>query len=339
MGNTPSLEGEGKDKYIEEQKQIIKEQQEQIKRLASIAENGVNGEERQDSNIKPKINPYKELNIGQNYDETSLKKAFLKRAMITHPDRGGSKEDFQVTTVSYKALMLKLKNEEESHEHNELRDNSIQFMDHQMNDNQRNTKYNDLSKNFNSNVFNQIYEETKVKDVYDDCYEKWMSKNEVSETIQSNPSLTKENFNNEFSKLKQKQYKKKGKKITKYQKPTEDISYKNKSSIMILGQGKVSDFSGESGGLSYRDYKDAYTNTYLVDEGGILDSSRATDLKGAQRQRENISYEMDEKEQKYHALQKMKEEKEEQLRLERLSNYEKKAFNIYDQVHQRMIGR
>ena len=108
---------------------------------------------------------------------------------------------------------------------------------------------------------------------------------------------------------------------------------------MILGQGKVSDFSGESGGLSYRDYKDAYTNTYLVDEGGILDSSRATDLKGAQRQRENISYEMDEKEQKYHALQKMKEEKEEQLRLERLSNYEKKAFNIYDQVHQRMIGR
>ena len=113
MGNTPSLEGEGKDKYIEEQKQIIKEQQEQIKRLASIAENGVNGEERQDSNIKPKINPYKELNIGQNYDETSLKKAFLKRAMITHPDRGGSKEDFHVTTVSYKALILNLKNEEE----------------------------------------------------------------------------------------------------------------------------------------------------------------------------------------------------------------------------------
>ena len=28
----------------------------------------------------------------------------------------------------------------------------------------------------------------------------------------------------------------------------------------------------------------------------------------------------------------------EQMRLERLSNYEKKAFNIYDQVHQRMIG-
>ena len=38
---------------------------------------------------------------------------------------------------------------------------------------------------------------------------------------------------------------------------------------MVLGQGKVDDFSGESGGLSYRDYKDAYTNTYLVDESKV----------------------------------------------------------------------
>ena len=29
---------------------------------------------------------------------------------------------------------------------------------------------------------------------------------------------------------------------------------------------------------------------------------------------------------------------EEKLRLERLANYERKAFNIYDKVHQRMIG-
>ena len=102
---------------------------------------------------------------------------------------------------------------------------------------------------------------------------------------------------------------------------------------------KIKDFSGESGGLHFRDYKDAYTNTYLVDEDDTNVSSRAQDINQIEKERGNISYEMDEKEQKYHALQKMKEEKEEQLRLERLSNYEKKAFNIYDQVHQRMIGR
>ena len=60
-----------------------------------------------------------------------IKKAYLKRAMETHPDRGGTQEDFQRVTVSYKALMIKLKNETESHEHNELRDNSSQFMNEQ----------------------------------------------------------------------------------------------------------------------------------------------------------------------------------------------------------------
>tara|TARA_Y100000590_G_scaffold4652_1_gene6238 strand:- start:693 stop:1706 length:1014 start_codon:yes stop_codon:yes gene_type:complete len=337
MGNTPSLEGEDKDKYIEEQKQIIREQQEQIQRLAGIAGGG---QQVIAEPTKPKINPYKELNIGQNYDESSLKKAYLKRAMETHPDRGGTQEDFQRVTVSYKALMIKLKNERESHEHNELRENSSQFMSGQNHDNKQNVKYRDLSKNFNSNIFNQIYEETKVEDVYDDGYETWMKKNQVGEEeVQNNPSLTKDNFNREFSKIKKKQLKKKGRNVVKYQAPMEDISYKNKSSIMILGQGKVDDFSGESGGLAYRDYKDAYTNTYLVDEGGNLDPSRPKDLKETQKQRENISYEMDEKEQQIYALQKIKEEKEERLRLERLDNYEKKAFNIYDQVHQRMIGR
>tara|TARA_B100000579_G_scaffold393698_1_gene370499 strand:- start:697 stop:1716 length:1020 start_codon:yes stop_codon:yes gene_type:complete len=339
MGNTPSLEGEDKDKYIEEQKQIIREQQEQIQRLAGIAGGG---QQVIAEPTKPKINPYKELNIGQNYDESSLKKAYLKRAMETHPDRGGTQEDFQRVTVSYKALMIKLKNERESHEHNELRENSSQFMSGQNHDNKQNVKYRDLSKNFNSNIFNQIYEETKVEDVYDDGYETWMKKNQVGEgeeEVQNNPSLTKDNFNREFSKIKKKQLKKKGRNVVKYQAPIEDISYKNKSSIMILGQGKVDDFSGESGGLAYRDYKDAYTNTYLVDEGGNLDPSRPKDLKETQKQRENISYEMDEKEQQIYALQKIKEEKEERLRLERLDNYEKKAFNIYDQVHQRMIGR
>ena len=171
MGNTPSLEGEDKEKYIEEQKKIIREQQEQIQRLAGIAEGELNSNHlKNKSSSKPKINPYKELNLGQNYDESSLKKAYLKRAMETHPDRGGTKEAFQIVTVSYKALMLKLKNDMDSHEHNELRNNSSQFMETQQHDNKRNVNYPDLSKNFNSTSFNQIYEENRVEDVYDNGY-------------------------------------------------------------------------------------------------------------------------------------------------------------------------
>ena len=138
MGNTPSNEnGIDRDTFIEEQKKIIKEQNEQIQRLASIAaQNNANNASTEKQNIpskpskkgKAKINPYLVLGVGENYDESTLKKAYLSRAMETHPDRGGSKEDFQKVTVSYKALMIKLRQQENSHEHNELRESSVDFI-------------------------------------------------------------------------------------------------------------------------------------------------------------------------------------------------------------------
>jgi hypothetical protein len=39
-----------------------------------------------------KLNPYKILGLPKEYDESMLKKAYLKIAMKTHPDRGGSKD-------------------------------------------------------------------------------------------------------------------------------------------------------------------------------------------------------------------------------------------------------
>ena len=74
--------------------------------------------------------------------EQHVHQPFGKRAMETHPDRGGSKEIFQRVTVSYKALMLKLKNDRESHEHNELRESSSDFLQQQTHENKRNNKIN-----------------------------------------------------------------------------------------------------------------------------------------------------------------------------------------------------
>ena len=130
MGNTPSNEnGIDRDAFIEEQKRIIREQNEQIQRLASIAENSMSNQQTSQQRQpkrnefhpsfvqdkpkdKKKINPYHVLGVGENYDESSLKKAYLSRAMETHPDRGGSKEEFQKVTVCYKALMIKLRERE-----------------------------------------------------------------------------------------------------------------------------------------------------------------------------------------------------------------------------------
>jgi hypothetical protein len=352
MGNTPSSEeGFDKDQFIEEQKKIIREQNDQIQKLANMAERGQGSEREQipdtpplgippvNKSSKNKINPYHELRIGQTYDESTLKKAYLSRALVTHPDRGGSHEEFQRVTVSYKALMIKLKNERNSHEHNELRDKSGDFMDNQVSDNYQNREYKDISQNFDRNVFNKIYDENRIEDTHDSGYEGWMKETETStEDIIHNSSLTKDNFNNEFSKHKQKQMRKQGTAMKKYTEPIEEISYKNKSSIMMLGNDKVDDFSGESGGLSFRDYKDAYTNTFLVNDE-FDGNKRVKDLKGAKRERENISYEMNEKDMEIYALKQVREEKEEELRIKRLSEKDRFSADIYDRVHKRMLGQ
>ena len=101
---------------------------------------------------------------------------------------------------------------------------------------------------------------------------------------------------------------------------------------------KIKDFSGESGGLHFRDYKDAYTNTYLVDEDDTNVSSRAQDINQIEKERGNISYEMDEKQQQIYMLKKIQEEQEEELRIERLKQDDSKAFDIYEKIHRRMIG-
>ena len=340
MGNTPSGEDFDKEAFIEEQKKIIREQNEQIQKLASIAQNNINSNENVEKKKKSKINPYHELGISQNYDESTLKKAYLERAMVTHPDRGGTKEAFQRVTVSYKALMIKLKNEINSHEHNELRDNSQGFIKTQDSDNYQNHQYRDLSKNFDKNIFNQIYEENRIEEVNDEGYGNWIKENEITtEDIIQNNSLTKDNFNSEFTKNKQKYLRKKGTQLQKYSEPIEEISFKNKSSIMLLGQDKVDDFSGETGGLSFRDYKDAYTNTFLVNDEIIDVNSRSKDLKGFQKERENISYEMNEQEIEMYALKKIREEKEEELRVKRLQEKDDHVSNMYDKIHQRMLGR
>ena len=54
--------------------------------------------------------------------------------------------------------------------------------------------------------------------------------------------------------------------MVKYDEPQVDISMRGKDSLMILGQNNISDFSGTSeGGLTFRDYKDAFTNSCLID--------------------------------------------------------------------------
>ena len=289
---------------------------------------------------KQKLNPYKILGIPKNFDEKILKKAYLRLAMKTHPDRGGSQEQFQQVSIAYTVLLKRLKDQNNNHGHTDLRDNSKQYMETQTHDSLQNVN---LSDKFDSDVFNKIYDENRISDVYDSGYGKWMSKNPASEEEPKkmfNGNFNKNMFNNEFEKYKKDQQKQMGSQVTKYDEPQVDISFKGKDSLMVLGKGNISDFSGESnGGLNYRDYKDAFTNSCLIDVSSTDTRGRPRNINDMESSRSDISYQMSHEDQQRYQLKKQKEEQQEQHRLQRLQEYEEKAFNSYDMIHQRMLGR
>ena len=293
-----------------------------------------------------KLNPYKILGIPKQFNEQMLKKAYLKKAMKTHPDRGGSKDEFQKVTIAYTVLKKKLKEQGEIHHHHELRDNAKNFMSTQQGGgsgggSSTGQNINFDKDNFDSAVFNKIYEENKIEEAYDHGYGSWM--NETESIASSQPKMfqgnfNKDMFNHEFEKYKQEQKQKMGNQIVQYQEPQERLSMRNQDSLVTLGQGKVSNFSGEAGNLGFTDYKAAFTtDSTLIDTASVDIDDRAHSIKGVERERSNISYQLSHEDQQRVAYQEALQQKEERARIQRLQIYDQKSEDTYHKVHQLLL--
>jgi hypothetical protein len=100
----------------------------------------------------------------------------------------------------------------------------------------------------------------------------------------------------------------------------------------------VDDFSGEAGNLNYRDYKDAYTNTCLIDINSVGIRGRVRNINDMESQRSNISYHMSDEDQQKYSIRKQIDEQGEQNRIQRIQTTDQKIFTSYDRIHQRMLG-
>ena len=127
--------------------------------------------------------------------------------------------------------------------------------------------------------------------------------------------FNKDMFNHEFQKYKQEQKQKTGFKIVRYDEPETRISMRGQDSIVTLGQGKISNFSGETGtGLNFTDYKAPFTtDSTLIDESMVSLDGRSTSVKGLEQQRSNISYQMSAEDRERQAYQEALQNKEESL--------------------------
>ena len=288
---------------------------------------------------KTKLDPYKILGIGKNYDEKTLKKSYLKAAMKAHPDRGGTPQAFQQVSIAFTLLQKKLKERENSHSHQELRDGAKDFFSQQANTPKLNTK---MTEKFDIDVFNQIYEQNKIPEVYDDGYGDWINQNPALESGQNKMfqnGFNKDMFNATFENYKREQAQKNPRNaLVKYQEPEVKISISNADSIMTLGQGKINDFSGQSDNLTYTDYKQAFTDgSMLIDPSSVDTSGRANSVRGIKSQRSNISYQMTQQDQIRLAQQQALEEKAERDRVSRLNVYDKQHGEAYEKIHSMLL--
>ena len=257
---------------------------------------------------------------------------------------GGSRYQIIIQDIQHAgegALLKQLEDSNHNHDHNQLRNNYKDFQETRPSEPVMNIN---SEHSFNRDLFNLAYEENREGDIFDKGYSDWMKKEDTNEELDIPSSLKNGNFNenlfhSEFSKHKKK-LNKNVNSIIKYDQPQVDISYKGKDSLVILGQEKISDFSGESsGGLGYRDLKDAYTNTLLIDAEDVDISTRSNNINDKTLERKNISYELNEEGQMKEAKRISDEEISEKRRIERLRMFDEHASESYERIHTRMLGR
>ena len=369
MGQTPSKDqqyAELYSSYIQQQQNLIAQQQAQINGLyqmnlesqqqmpsnmffQSDMNQGYQQQEQQGyqqqnplpqlPSARPKLDPYKILKVSKNYDEKTLKKAYLKAAMKAHPDRGGTPQAFQQVSIAFTVLQKKLKERENNHSHTELRDSARDYYTQQLNQPKVNVN---MTENFDVDVFNKIYDENKIPEVYDDGYGDWMNSNPALESEQNKMfqnGFNKDMFNATFENYKREQSQRNPQnQLVKYQEPEVKISMSNSDSIMTLGQGKITDFSGNSDNLAYTDYKQAFTDgSTLIDINSVDTSGRSNSIGGIKSQCSNISYTMNQKDQQLYAQRQLLEQKQERDRVSRLNVYDKQHGEAYEKIHSMLL--
>jgi len=318
---------------------IIQQQQQQLNNLYQRQNTPQQQNMSQQQNIpqpvKPKLNPYKILKIGKQYDEGSLKRAYFKAALIAHPDRGGSPGEFQKVSIAYTVLLKHLENQKNNHIHSDLRDHSRDYVETQSSDNMKNPHFD--KDHFNTGVFNKIYDENRLDDVYDKGYDNFMKESKVEQPKMFNGKFNKDMFHKEFETYKQKQSKAKGEQMVIHE-PKEMISYSNSDSMVSLGIQKVDDFSGSVGGLGYRDLRDAFENPTLIDTSSVDINGRSKNIEGIEESRSNISYKISAKDKSRYDKQKRLEKLKENERIQNVGKQDNIAFDTYNRLHARMIG-
>ena len=304
------------------------------------------------------IDPYEVFNISKNFTWNELKETYRKLAISTHPDKqGGNKDIFNIVTYCFEKLALEYKKRESELSHMELKKQSSDFFDKIVNNKMPHPSIVNMNRDRDgscgigdgnnaelfSQKFNRNFEKCKV---YDDEIEFGYGKNmeessKVREDIKIDKVIKKnkidnKSFNDIFnSKVPV------NKQLVKYQEP-EPLLLAKSLQFTELGNKRPDDYSSSSvkktNSLSYSDYMKAHEGTRLIDTSIIKDMKEFKSVEEYEVYSDTkAKVELSAKELKQQELKKLREEKEEQMRLERLNKYDRNIELSYEKANRLFI--
>ena len=279
---------------------------------------------------------YEILGIDKGCSLNELKKAYKKRALQYHPDRGGNKAIFSLIKKSYNKLLAEFEHENQ--------------FENKINQEVRKTSYdgNVVSgfqnkhvdkDNFNINKFNTTFNDYRIDDENDGGYGDLMNNKlenvELDKTVNRSSDFSVNSFNQNFNQQKQKAT---SDKIIEYKEP-EALLSADAIGFSELGGGQIGDYSSSQSNLQYTDYKKAHiTETTLIDPNEV-DYKQYGSVNDLKRDRATVTHTMSSQEQ--HAYNKRKEEEQykEQQRKQRMRQRDGVVEQQFNRINTNMLSQ
>ena len=268
--------------------------------------------------------------------EEALKKAYKKKAITAHPDKGGSEEQFESITRAYAYLneILKLVKGQRTKEGEQQALPSVE--------NVRSSRSDAASsfaqvepvrlnpKKLDLNAFNTMFEATRIPDPEDDGYGDWLK--DATASSSSSSSFGGKFNRNVFNKM----FEDESRKNTA---TSQAISIMNPQSLMMapslgieLGRERPQTYTAPANAeLNYTDLRQAYTtgSTFSGEVAGISVASRS--LEGYKASREKVSVLSDSEKQAIEDYERTTHEAETRRQLRAANEH-----IVADQYHERM---
>uniref|UniRef100_A0A6C0EK77 J domain-containing protein n=1 Tax=viral metagenome TaxID=1070528 RepID=A0A6C0EK77_9ZZZZ len=260
---------------------------------------------------RKRLDPFKLLKKSPKLTVDELKQHYKKLVLIHHPDRGGSRNNFNILLEALDEINKLIEYMKSDRSHMDLKNNYTK--NNESMDKTQNIKLGDMAKNFKIDKFNDVFNNSKLEDDGNRGYGHMMDesiKNRDDIDIENNMGkYSKDTFNKKFNSIKNEIN---TNDIVKYRVPEPVTS--NTLCYTELGD-KPDDLSHRVQNTIYTDYKKAYEDNYLIDPSKI-NIRNYKDINELEKDREQLQ--LSDEQIMAIEMDKEKEERNEWMRTQRL---------------------